>query len=157
MTDNEIENTSNSTLGHFDEILSTTGMKNKLKPATNRKSLNRPLLCRNTPRTPSRPRGVVQTGPRDKGAKSATSLRRTLRASKEPGSEIYPRSRFLKTIARKKLDIFLNWFFLWKTYVTTFCICGFSALERGGRVGRLHVQSTIEIRCNMDVKGVKEL
>ena len=65
--------------------------------------------------------------------------------------------RFLITIARKKMDIFLNWYFLYKIYVQTYCVCGFSALERGGRVGRLHVQSTIEIRCNADAAGVKML
>ena len=35
--------------------------------------------------------------------------------------------------------------FLYKIYVKIFCVCGFSALEHGGRVEHLHIQLTFKI------------
>ena len=43
--------------------------------------------------------------------KSKASIR------KVPGHSDFPATRFLITIARKKMDIFLNWYFLYKIYV----------------------------------------
>ena len=75
----------------------------------------------------------------------------------EVGDAIFPISRFMITLARRGFDIFLAWYVNWCVFVSTYCSVGFSGLERGGRVGRLHVQSTIEIQCPMDDAGVKLL
>jgi len=104
-----------------------------------------PTCCTPSPKTPQK--GAHVASSRRKNTPKTKTSARVLRASKEPGSDLYPRSRFLITIARKKLDIFLNWFYQWKIYVQTFCTCGFSAIERGGRVGHPWRQSALLGLC----------
>ena len=71
-----------------------------------------------------------------RGSATLTSSRRRHRRSAQAaprnpqiGDEIFPKSRFLITIARRKFDIFCAWFVQWCVFVTTYCSAGFSALE----------------------------